>query len=103
MTLLRDANILLKGIGDLPVLGSCTPGAVAAAVVRTIDRNRPEIIVNSRPLRPLLALGALSPRFSDWMIGALGITEFQRRKVTGAPTESVAAARSPRRPGSRPT
>ena len=69
------------GMDPPAVLGSCTPGAVAAAVVRAIDRNRPEIIVNSRPLRPLLALGALSPRFSDWMIGALGITEFQRRKA----------------------
>ncbi len=69
------------GIDPPMALGSCTPEQVAKSLVRVITHNRPEMIVNSRPVRPLLGLGELFPRIADWMVGALGITEFQRRKV----------------------
>jgi short-subunit dehydrogenase len=62
-------------------IGSCTPEQVAAAVVVAIRRDRPETIVNSMPIRPLLALSALSPGLGLWIVDALGITAFQRRKV----------------------
>jgi short-subunit dehydrogenase len=38
-------------------------------------------IVNSRPLKPLLALAALSPRLAGWLMRRLGVVDFQRRKV----------------------
>ncbi len=63
-------------------IGSCTPEQVANAVVHAIQRNRGEIIVNTMPLRPLLALGALSPSLMDWLLTRIGIVSFQRRKVT---------------------
>jgi short-subunit dehydrogenase len=63
------------------LLGSCTPEEVAGAVVRTVRREDPEVFVNSRPIRPLLALAALSPRLTERMVEALGITAFQRKKV----------------------
>lgn len=65
------------------MLGSCTPEDVAQAVVRAIRHDLPEVIVNSRPVRPLLALDALFPRFAGRVMGWLGISEFQRKKVEG--------------------
>jgi short-subunit dehydrogenase len=62
-------------------IGSCTPQQVAAAVVEALEHDRPEIIVNSRPLKPLLALAALSPRLAGWLMRRLGVVDFQRRKV----------------------
>jgi short-subunit dehydrogenase len=62
-------------------IGSCTPQQVAAAVVRAVEHDLPEIIVNSRPLKPLLALAALSPRLAGWLMRRLGVVDFQRRKV----------------------
>ena len=62
-------------------IGSCTPQQVAAAVVEAIEHDLPEIIVNSRPLKPLLALVALSPRVARWLMRRLGVVDFQRRKV----------------------
>jgi short-subunit dehydrogenase len=69
------------GIEPPTILGSCTPEQVARGLVQVIAGNRPEIIINSRPVRPLLGLGEMFPRLADWMMGAIGITEFQRRKV----------------------
>jgi len=71
------------GIPAPRIIGSCTPEQVAAAVVDAIRRDLPEVIVNSMPMRPLLALSALSPRLGLWFLEALGITAFQRRKVGG--------------------
>jgi short-subunit dehydrogenase len=64
-------------------IGSCTPEQVAVAVVDAIRRDLPEVIVNSMPVRPLLALNALSPRLGRWLLEVMGITAFQRRKVGG--------------------
>lgn len=69
------------GITPPWIIGSCTPAQVAAAVVRAIERNEREIIVNSRPLRPAFALAALFPRAGDWLMHRLGVIEFQRKKV----------------------
>lgn len=69
------------GIDPPTILGSCTPQQVARGLVHVIAGNRPEMIINSRPVRPLLGLGEMFPRLADWMMGAIGITEFQRRKV----------------------
>ncbi len=71
------------GVQPPALLGSCTPEQVARAVVRAIRRDEPEIIVNSRPVRPLLALYQLFPSLGERLLGGLGITEFQRRKVGG--------------------
>jgi len=62
-------------------IGSCTPQQVAAAVIEALERNRPEIIVNSCPLKPLLALAALSPGLAGWLMRRLGVVEFQYRKA----------------------
>lgn len=62
-------------------IGSCTAQQVAAAVIEALERDRPEIIVNSRPLKPLLALAALSPGLAGWLMRRLGVVDFQYRKA----------------------
>ncbi len=53
---------LEPAIGDPPrELGKLPPGRVGAAVVEAIRENRPELIVNQRPIRPLAALASLAP------------------------------------------
>jgi len=69
------------GIEPPFLIGSCTPEQVAVATLRAIKRNQPETIVNSRPLRPLLALGQLFPAVADRMLKATGIPGFQKHKV----------------------
>jgi len=57
--------------------GRTTPRAVARAVVKAIKSDRPQIMVNSPPLRPLAVLTALSPRLGDWLVrSANGFTPF---------------------------
>jgi short-subunit dehydrogenase len=58
------------------LLGSLPPESVARAVLRAIEGDRQEIIVNQWPVRPLLALLALSPRFGQWVTNKLGTTDF---------------------------
>jgi short-subunit dehydrogenase len=72
------------GVPAPRAIGSCAPEAVAAAVVRAVTRDQPEVIVNSMPVRGLLALDALSPRLGLWLVERLGVTAFQRRKVGAA-------------------
>jgi short-subunit dehydrogenase len=53
-------------------LGTSSAEAVAAAVVRAIERDRPEVIVSPGPVRLLLMLGAISPRLGEWLLRRLG-------------------------------
>lgn len=77
-----DAGMFAKfGMTSPWTIGSCTSEQVAGAVVRAVEQNQPEIIVNSRPVMPLIALGDLFPSFGDWLMRRLGVIEFQRRKV----------------------
>jgi len=62
-------------------VGSCTPAQVTRAVLRALERGRKEQIVNSRPMRPLLALAELFPGVVDPIMRRMGVVEFQRRKV----------------------
>jgi len=78
----REAGMFARFAMAPPwVTGSTTPAAVAAAVVRAIETGRRETVVNSQPLRPLFALGHLAPGLADWLVGALGLTRFQREKA----------------------
>ncbi|MFN7972915.1 MAG: SDR family oxidoreductase [Acidobacteriota bacterium] len=63
------------------LLGISPPARVAGAVVRAIRRDLSEIVVNPGPMRLVLALGELSPRFSEWTVRALGVTEIFRKRI----------------------
>jgi short-subunit dehydrogenase len=78
-----DVGMFAKfGLAPPWTIGSCTPSQVAGAVIRAVEHDRLEVIVNSRPVRPMIALGELFPSFGDWLMGRLGVTEFQRKKVS---------------------
>lgn len=63
------------------LLGVSSPESVARAVVRAINHDRQEIIVNQWPVRPLLALATLSPAFGQWAADKIGSNDFFRRAV----------------------
>jgi hypothetical protein len=39
------------------------------AVIRTIEEDLPEVVVNDKPIKPLVMAGLTSPRFMDWLLG----------------------------------
>jgi short-subunit dehydrogenase len=63
------------------LLGVLPPESVARAVIRAIHQDRQEIIVNQWPVRPLLALAALSPPLGQWIVDKIGSNDFFRRAV----------------------
>jgi short-subunit dehydrogenase len=68
----RDAPLLL---------GACPPERVALAVLRAIRNDRPEIIVNKYPVRPILLLSVLSPSLGEWLAARMGTHAFFRSAV----------------------
>jgi short-subunit dehydrogenase len=67
------------GFGAPASFGTSRPEAVVRAVVKAIERNSPEIIVNPIPCRPLIALTALLPSFGEWLVRVMGAHKFFRR------------------------
>jgi len=65
------------------LFGVSAPETVARAVLRAIERNIPEIIINPIPVRPLLFLNLLSSSAGEWMTNALGANSFFGRVVEG--------------------
>src|SRR5437867_261783 len=70
-----------SGCSAPALLGTSAPETVARAVVRALQRDIPEIIVNPLPVRPLLALTALLPSTGQWVIDKIGTNDFFRRVV----------------------
>jgi short-subunit dehydrogenase len=68
-----------SGCAAPALLTGCSPEQVAQAVLRSIEGDVPEIIVSRYPIRPVLALSALSPRLGDWIIARMGVNDFFRR------------------------
>lgn len=50
------------------VMGTSSSLDVVKAVFDAIDKDRPEVIVSSRPVRMLVAINAISPRLGEWLI-----------------------------------
>jgi short-subunit dehydrogenase len=69
------------GLTPPKAVGSCTPAQVANAVVKALEHNTLEVIVNSTPQRLFYALKELSPAFGDWLLNKIGAVDFQRKKV----------------------
>jgi short-subunit dehydrogenase len=54
---------------------------VARAAIRAIERDLPEVIVSSWPVRPILALSALFPVLGERIAEAIGVHAFFRRLI----------------------
>ncbi len=63
------------------VLGTIPSKKVAKALVKAIKKNKPDVIVNSGPLRPLLAIDALFPNFGNWFARVTGVTAFCKNRA----------------------
>jgi short-subunit dehydrogenase len=63
------------------LFGSTTPVAVARGVVRALQKDLPEVVVNSMPVRAWLAFYAIAPGVAGRLVDVVGLTAFQRRKV----------------------
>jgi short-subunit dehydrogenase len=61
------------------LLGTSPPEKVAKAVIRAIQHDIPQIIINPYPVRPLFALSEISPRLGAWVVRAMGGSEFFKR------------------------
>jgi short-subunit dehydrogenase len=61
------------------LVGTTSPAKVAAAVLEAIQKNRPDIIVNDMPMRPLFALLAAFPRLHSVVMQATGTTGMMGR------------------------
>jgi short-subunit dehydrogenase len=64
------------------ILGSTDPERVVAATIKAIQRDLPEVIVNSSPIRPFLAIFALFPRFGEWLAQKTGVHAVAKQVIT---------------------
>jgi short-subunit dehydrogenase len=86
------ANLKARSGCSAPgLLGTSTPETVARAVIRAVEKDVPEIIVNPLPVRPLLALSALMPVFGERIINQIGTNDFFRRVVEAEKRHQTAA------------
>lgn len=56
------------GKGTPAQMGSSTADAVGRAVLKAIRRDRPELLVNWPPMRPVTVLAELFPRVGEWLV-----------------------------------
>ncbi|HXH20749.1 MAG TPA: SDR family oxidoreductase [Dehalococcoidia bacterium] len=63
------------------VLGESRPEAVAAAVLKAVRNDLPEVIVNPRPVRALLAMRELAPGFMERMSRLIDANSLFRRQA----------------------
>jgi short-subunit dehydrogenase len=67
------------GLKAPATFGTSTPEAVARAMMRAIESDAPEVIVNSLPMRPMLALQQLCPRLYEHVVRLAGGHAFFHR------------------------
>ncbi|MBK8294500.1 MAG: SDR family NAD(P)-dependent oxidoreductase [Solirubrobacterales bacterium] len=67
-----------EGHKSNPMLGTSTIEDVSAKVVKAITGDKPLLISNNRPLRPILAMGALSPGLSSILMERSGANQIFR-------------------------
>jgi short-subunit dehydrogenase len=61
------------------MLGTSQPEAVVRAVMRAVEKDLPEVIVNSLPVKPLFATSVLFPRLGEFLVRQTGAHEFFRK------------------------
>jgi len=79
---ISDTGMFYEDHVDPPaMLGTSKPQAVADAVIKAIKNNSAEIIVNKGPMKPLLAIGQISPSFGDKIVRKFGVIEFNKKRI----------------------
>jgi short-subunit dehydrogenase len=79
---IRDSG-MFHDSGQKPpkLLGSSLPQDVANAVLNCIKKQKAEVIVNPGPMKPLLALGQISPRLGDWVVNLFGVPKMNKKRI----------------------
>ena len=68
-----------RGIRAGRMAGETSIDKVAAAVIRAIRRDLPEVVESGAPIRPLLALAQIAPGLAERVAARFGATEMFRR------------------------
>lgn len=71
------------------LLGTSRPEKIPVAVVRAIENDLPEVIVNPLPVRPLLAFASLFPVWGEWVTEKLGTNSFFQRVVEAPKSDRI--------------
>ena len=80
---ISEAGMFFDGHLDPPLLlGSSKPQKVADAVLKSLKKGSCELIVNQGPIRPLLALGQISWKLADMIVGWFGVTDLNRKRIS---------------------
>lgn len=94
------------GFASPGLVGSTLVADVVSAVLRTIEEDLPEVVVNDKPIKPLVVAGLTSPRFMDWLMGkpSLGrmlmpMAEARRAERQAATAGAAAGAAATATPG----
>jgi len=65
------------------LLGTSKPETVARALIRAINSDLPEVIINPLPVRPLFATSAMFPRLGEFLTRQTGAHEFFKKVAAG--------------------
>jgi short-subunit dehydrogenase len=77
-----------SGMEAPALLGTSPPEKIPDAVLKAIEHDLPEIIINPLPVRPLLAFIAMFPRVGEWVADKTGGNEFFRKVVASMKSHS---------------
>jgi short-subunit dehydrogenase len=71
-------RLVEQGVSSNRILGETTTAKIAAAVLDAIQRDRSQVVESGAPIKPLLALGELTPRTLERVIAAAGVAKIFR-------------------------
>jgi short-subunit dehydrogenase len=71
------------------LLGTSPPQLIPRAVIRAIQKDLPEVIINPLPVRPLLAFTSLFPVLGEWVIDKIGTNDFFRRVIEAQKRDKI--------------
>ncbi len=79
---IADTGMFYDAHVDPPaMLGTSKPQKVADAVVKAIKNNSAEIIVNKGPMKPLLSINQISPKFGDAIVRMFGVLAVSKKRI----------------------
>ena len=79
---INEAGMFFDGGYPAPkLLGTSPPQKVADAVLKAINTGKGEIIVNSGPMKPLLALNVFAPEFGNYIVKKFGVVSLSKKRI----------------------
>lgn len=76
------------GVTAPSLTGTVAIESVTRATVRAILRDEPEVVLSGRPVRPFLAVQAISPRTTDRLASAAGVPKMFKQWATACEAAS---------------